>query len=115
MNQVVSDYFASQKKRIPFSKSIIAEQAISNFKVRGNRTLWSGRGGKFRLSVDRMGMQTVYTTEGVRWQIKREMQAPAQWTVEQVIALAKMFSRERTCPAARYSLPGRTSWRRYSV
>ena len=40
MNQVVSDYFESQRKRIPFSKAIIAEQAIANFKVRGNRTLW---------------------------------------------------------------------------
>ncbi len=107
MNQVVSDYFASQKKRIPFSKSIIAEQAISNFKVRGNRTLWSGRGGKFRLSVDRMGMQTVYTTEGVRWQIKREMQAPAQWTVEQVIALAKMFFTGEDVPRSAILLAGK--------
>ena len=30
MNQVVSDYFDSQRKRIPFAKAIIAEQAIAN-------------------------------------------------------------------------------------
>lgn len=107
MNQVVSDYFASQKKRIPFSKSIIAEQAIANFKVRGNRTLWAGRGGKFRVSVDKMGMQSVYTTEGVRWQIKREMQAPAQWTVEQVIALAKMFFTGEDVPRSAILLAGK--------
>ncbi len=59
MNQVVSDYFESQRKRIPFSKSVIAEQAIANFKVRGNRTLWAGRGGKFVISADKMGLQTV--------------------------------------------------------
>ena len=59
MNQVVSDYFDSQKKRIPFSKAIIAEQAIANFKVRGNRTLWAGRQGKFKLSIPEMGLQYV--------------------------------------------------------
>lgn len=107
MNQVVSDYFESQRKRIPFTKSIIAEQAIANFKVRGNRTLWSGRGGKFRISVDKMGVQNVYTTEGVRWQIKREMQAPAKWTVNQVIALAKMFFTGEDVPRSAILLAGK--------
>ncbi len=107
MNQVVSDYFESQKKRIPFSKSMIAEQAIANFKVRGNRTLWAGRGGKFKQSVDKMGLQYVYTTEGVRWQIKREMQAPAVWTVNQVIALAKMFFTGEDVPRSAILLAGK--------
>jgi len=107
MNQVVSDYFESQKKRIPFSKSIIAEQAIANFKVRGNRTLWAGRGGKFRISVDKMGVQNVYTTEGVRWQIKREMQAPSEWSVNQVIALAKMFFTGEDVPRSAILLAGK--------
>ena len=61
MNQVVSDYFESQKKRLPFSKAVIAEQAIANFKVNGNRTLWAGRAGKFKASVAKMGMQHVTT------------------------------------------------------
>ena len=107
MNQVVSDYFESQKKRIPFSKSIIAEQAIANFKVRGNRTLWAGRGGKFKLAVDKMGLQYIYTTEGVRWQIKREMQAPSEWTVNQVIALAKMFFTGEDVPRSAILLAGK--------
>ena len=51
MNQVVSDYFESQRKRLPFSKAVIAEQAIANFKVRGNRTLWAGRPGKYKVNV----------------------------------------------------------------
>ena len=41
MNQVVSDYFESQRKRMPFSRAVIAEQAIANFKVRGNRSVWA--------------------------------------------------------------------------
>ena len=107
MNQVVSDYFDSQRKRIPFTKSIIAEQSIANFKVRGNRTLWAGRGGKFKLTADKMGLQTVYTTEGVRWQIKREMQAPGEWTVNQVIALAKMFFTGEDVPRSAILLAGK--------
>lgn len=66
MNQIVSDYFDAQKKEIPFNKSIIAEAAIQNFKTRGNRTLWAGRQGKFKLNVPKMGLQYVYSTEGVR-------------------------------------------------
>lgn len=107
MNQVVSDYFESQKKRIPFSKSIIAEQAIANFKVRGNRTLWAGRAGKFKISVDKMGMQNVYTTEGIRWQIKREMQAPGRWSVEHVIGMAKMFFTGEDVPRSAILLAGK--------
>ncbi|MDE7381318.1 MAG: hypothetical protein K2N03_04235 [Muribaculaceae bacterium] len=107
MNQVVSDYFESQKKRIPFSKAIVAEQAIANFKVRGNRTLWAGRAGKFKMNVDRMGMQYVYTTEGLRWQFKRELQHSGRWTVEQIIALAKMFFTGEDVPKSALLLAGK--------
>lgn len=107
MNQVVSDYFDSQKKRIPFSKAVIAEQAIANFKVRGNRTLWAGRSGKFKLNVPRMGMQYVYTTEGIRWQFKREMQHSGRWTVEKIIALAKMFFTGEDVPKTAILLAGK--------
>ena len=107
MNQVVSDYFDAQKKRIPFSKAIIAEQAIANFKVRGNRTLWAGRGGKFRIPIPKMGMQTVYTTEGLRWQFKRELQVSGIWTVEKVIAMAKMFFTGEDVPKKALLLAGK--------
>ena len=107
MNQVVSDYFESQRKRIPFSKAIIAEQAISNFKVRGNRTLWAGRGGKFKVNVPRMGMQYVYCTEGLRWQFKRELQHRGKWTIERVIALAKMFFTGEDVPKTALLLAGK--------
>ncbi len=107
MNQVVSDYFESQKKRIPFSKAIIAEQAIANFKVRGNRTLWAGRAGKFKMNVPKMGMQYVYCTEGLRWQFKRELQHEGAWTVERIIALAKMFFTGEDVPKTALLLAGK--------
>lgn len=107
MNQVVSDYFESQRKRIPFSKAIIAEQAIANFKVRGNRTLWAGRAGKFKVNVPKMGMQYVYCTEGIRWQFKRELQHEGPWTVERVIALAKMFFTGEDVPKTALLLAGK--------
>lgn len=107
MNQVVSDYFESQKKRIPFSKAIIAEQAIANFKVRGNRTLWAGRAGKFKMNVPRMGLQYVYCTEGLRWQFKRELMHKGKWSVEDVIALAKMFFTGEDVPKTALLLAGK--------
>ena len=107
MNQVVSDYFDSQRKRIPFSRAIIAEQAIANFKVRGNRTLWAGRQSKFKMSVPRMGMQTIYTTEGIRWQFRRELQHSSSWTVKQIIAMAKMFFTGEDVPKTALLLAGK--------
>ncbi len=107
MNQVVSDYFESQRKRIPFSKAIIAEQAIANFKVRGNRTLWAGRAGKFKMNIPRMGLQYVYCTEGLRWQFKRELMHKGKWSVEDIIALAKMFFTGEDVPKTALLLAGK--------
>ncbi len=107
MNQVVSDYFESQRKRIPFAKAVVAEQAIANFKVRGNRTLWAGRAGKFQINVPKLGMQTVYSTEGLRWQFKRELQHSGRWTVEKIIALAKMFFTGEDVPKTALLLAGK--------
>ena len=107
MNQVVSDYFESQKKRIPFSKAVIAEQAIANFKVRGNRTLWASRAGRFKVEVPKMGFQYAYCTEGLRWQFKRELQEPGAWTVEKIIALAKMFFTGEDVPKIAILLAGK--------
>lgn len=90
MNQIVSDYYESQKKRIPFGKAILAEHAIRIFKRRSNRTLWAGRKGKIVVDVEKTGPQTVYFTEGVRWQFKRELEHSGKWTYEEFIGLAKM-------------------------
>lgn len=106
MNQIVSDYFEAQKKAIPFSKAVIAEQAITNFKVKGNRTLWAGRASKFKVDT-KLGPQYVYTTEGIRWQFKKELQHTGKWTVEKIIALAKMFFTGEDVPKTAYWLAGK--------
>lgn len=107
MNQIVSDYFEAQKKRIPFTQAIIAEQAILNFKRAGNRTLWAGRKGKLPVKVPKLGEQMVYFTEGIRWQFKRELQHSGKWTFEKLIALAKMYFTGEDVPKTALLLSGK--------
>ncbi len=90
MNQIVSDYYEAQKKKIPFSQALIAEAAITNFKVKGNRTLYAGRKGKIKVKTDKVGYQDIYFTEGVRYAVKKTLDHTGKWTVEELIALAKM-------------------------
>ena len=89
-SSVVSDYFEAQRKHIPFAKALIAQQQIKDFKCAGNRTLWAGRATKFIVDT-KIGPQMVYTTEGVRWQIRRHLDKRGKWTYEEFIALAKMI------------------------
>ena len=107
MNQIVSDYFESVKKRIPFAKAVIAEAAITNFKVRGNRTLYAGRKAKFSVQTGKVGVQTIYCTEGVRYQVKKELQHSGKWVYEQIIALAKMFFTGEDVPKSAICLAGK--------
>ena len=108
MNQIVSDYFESQRKRIPYSKSAIAEAAIRNFKVKGNRTLLISQPSKFRVKAKHTGdMQYVYTTTGVRWQVKREVEHTGKWTYEEFIGLAKLFFTGEDVPATCLALSGK--------
>lgn len=107
MNQIVSDYFESQKKRVPFAQATIAEAAISNFKVRGNRTLWAGVKGVIQVDAGDMGVQDIYFTEGVRYQFRREFQHNGKWTFEQLIALAKMFFTGEDVPKTALCLCGK--------
>lgn len=107
MNQVVSDYFEAQKKHIPFTQSLIAEQAILNFKRAGNRTLWVGQKGKLPVKVPKLGEQTIYFTEGIRWQFKRELQTSGKWTFEKLIALAKMYFTGEDVPKTALWLSGK--------
>lgn len=107
MNQIVSDYFESQRKRIPFTKALLAERAIRKFKRAGNRTLWIGRKGKFSVQDPKTGIQVVYCTEGVRWQFKREVQHTGKWTYEQFIAIAKMFYTGADVPETAIALCGK--------
>ena len=107
MNQIVSDYFDAQKKRIEFQQATIAEAALKQYRRKNNRTLWVGRKGKFRLDRGKMGMQYVYFTEGVRWQFKREWEHKGAWTFEDTIALAKMKFTGQDCSKEAMWLMGR--------
>lgn len=107
MNQIVSDYYEAQKKKIPFGKAVIAEAAITNFKVRGNRTLYAGRKGKFKVQTEKEGVQYVYCTEGVRYQVKKEIQHTGKWTIEEIIALAKMTFTGEDVPKSVIALAGK--------
>lgn len=107
MNQVVSDYFEAQKKHIHFTQAMIAEQAILNFKRAGNRTLWAGQKGKLAVNVPRLGQQFVYFTEGIRWQFKRELQHTGKWSIEKLIALAKLFFTGEDVPKTALLLAGK--------
>lgn len=110
MNQIVSDYFESQRKRIPYSKSIIAEAAIRNFKVKGNRTLLISQPSKFQVRAKHTGdMQFVYTTTGVRWQVKRELEHTGKWTYEEFIGLAKLFYTGEDVPSSCTVLAGKNA------
>ncbi len=106
MNSITSDYFESVAKRIPFSKALIAEAQIRNFKTKGNRTLWAGRASKFTVDTE-LGQQTVYTTEGVRWQIKRHLDHKGKWTFEEFISLAKMIFTGEDVPKSVIMLCGK--------
>lgn len=107
MNQIVSDYFEAQKKHIHFTQAMIAEQAILNFKRAGNRTLWAGEKGKLAVNVPKLGQQFVYFTEGIRWQFKRELQHKGKWTIEKLIALAKLFFTGEDVPKTALLLAGK--------
>lgn len=107
MNRVVSDYFESQRKRIPFTNALLAERAIRKFKRAGNRTLWASRQGKFTVTDADTGTQTVYFTKGVLWQFKRVVQHTGAWTYRQFITLAKMFFTGSDVPSGAICLCGK--------
>lgn len=90
-NQVVSDYLKDQETEVDFGLDIQAEVALTNFKNRGNRTLYAGRGGKLRTNTGKAGVQWIYYTTGVRYQVRKELEHFGTWTLRELIATAKMF------------------------
>lgn len=107
MNQLVSNYFAAQKKRIPFAEATIAEALVKQFRRKSNRTLWVGRKSKFKVDRGQMGKQFVYTTEGIRWQIKREFELATRVTFDDIINLAKLKFTGQDCSKEAWWLMGR--------
>ena len=89
-NSIVSDYFAAQKKRIPFSENQIAEAAIRQFRLESCRTAWVGQPGKFKVQAmdNAMGYQWDYFSKGIRWQFKRQYDLASKITFEDLINLS---------------------------
>ncbi|MCD8266128.1 MAG: hypothetical protein LUC33_03130 [Prevotellaceae bacterium] len=106
MNQVVSDYFESQKKHIPFSKALIAEYMLTHFKTMCNRSLWLGVKGILYVKT-KLGIQSVYFSDGVRHMFKREMMHTGQWDYDEFIALTKMFFTGEDVPTTALCLCGK--------
>ncbi|MBD9092142.1 SU10 major capsid protein [Bacteroides cellulosilyticus] len=107
MNEVVSDYFDAQKKRIPFNEAQIAEAMIKQHRRKNNRSLWVSHKGKLMVDRGKMGRQLVYTTEGIRWQFKREYEHIGPWTFADIIALAKLKFTGQNCSKEAWWLMGR--------
>lgn len=107
MNQLVSDYFNAQKKRIPFAEATIAEAMIKQYRRKCNRTLWIGRKGIVNVNRGKMGTQKIYFTEGIRWQFKREWEHTGAWTFADIIALAKLKFTGQNCSKSAVWLMGR--------
>lgn len=89
MNQVISDYFDATKKAIPFQKALIAEAMLQDFYRKTNRSYWAGVKSKISVRT-KLGVQTVLTSEGLRYQMRKEIQKSGAWSVDDLIALSKM-------------------------
>ncbi len=107
MNQVISDYFDAQKKRIPFQRATIAEAAIKQFRRKCNRSLWIGRKAKLKVTRGKMGEQYVYMMEGMRWQFTKQYDHAGEWTFAEIIALAKMKFTGQECSKKAFWLMGK--------
>ena len=89
-NSIVSDYFAAQKKRIPFNENQIAEAAVRQFRLESCRTAWVGQPGKFKVQAmdNAMGYQWDYFSKGIRWQFKRQYDLASKITFGDLINLS---------------------------
>lgn len=60
-----------------------------------------------KVTTDKVGVQDIYFSEGVRYQVKKELQHLGEWTVEEVIALAKMVFTGEDVPKSAVCLAGK--------
>lgn len=109
-NHIVSDYFAAQKKRIPFANAVIAEAILRQFRLESCRTAWVGVKGKVKVKAlnASLGDQFGYTSQGLRWQFKRtEPLSPVndKFGFSQIIDLAmKKFTEYGSSKSATFIL-----------
>ncbi len=91
MTNIVSKYLATQNMEIPYDEAIKAEAQLREFKSAGNRTLLISQQNKMLVRSSMGDDQWDYTTNGVRWQVKRELKHRGKWTAEDIFALVKMY------------------------
>ena len=107
VNRIVSDYFDAQEKRIPYDSAMQAELILTKFKIEGNLNMWASQETSVKVDEGQRGTQTVYTTQGVRWQFKRVLQMSGEWTYERVIAMMKMYYTGQDVPSSCIMLCGK--------
>lgn len=91
MTNIVSKYLADQNMEIPYDEAVKAEAQLREFKSQGNRTLIDSQQSKFLVRSSMGDDQWDYITNGVRWQVKRELKHKGKWTAEDLIALVKLY------------------------
>lgn len=91
MTNIVSKYLATQNMEIPYDEAVKAEAQLREFKAAGNRTLLISQENKMLVRSSMGDDQWDYTTNGVRWQVKRELKHRGKWTAEDIFALVKMY------------------------
>lgn len=91
MTNIVSKYLADQNMEIPYEEAVKAEAQLREFKAAGNRTLLISQQNKMLVRSTMGDDQWDYTTNGVRWQVKREIKHRGSWTFEDVVALIKTY------------------------
>ena len=91
MTNIVSKYLATQNMEIPYDEAVKAEAQLREFKAAGNRTLLISQQNKMLVRSSMGDDQCDYITNGVRWQVKREIKHRGKWTPEDIFALVKMY------------------------
>lgn len=91
MTSIVSKYLADQNMEIPYDEAVKAEAQLREFKAAGNRSLLISQQNKMLVRSSMGDDQWDYTTNGVRWQVKREIKHRGGWTFEEVMALIKTY------------------------
>lgn len=91
MTSIVSKYLADQNMEIPYDEAVKAEAQLREFKAAGNRTLLISQQNKMLVRSSMGDDQWDYTTNGVRWQVKREVKHRGKWTAEDIFSLIKLY------------------------
>ncbi|MBR5475557.1 MAG: hypothetical protein IKV17_01895 [Bacteroidaceae bacterium] len=108
-NNIVSDYFKAQKKKLEFSEAQIAEAVVRQFRLESCRTAWVGQPGKFKVQAmdAAMGYQWDYFSKGLRWQFKRQYDLSSTITFADLLNLSMVKFTGYNCTKRAVWLLGR--------